>query len=153
MAVSIASFHLQELRNDGAVGEQLDLLVEELQLAATRQRQGDRLLRFRKRPFEAALVHDAASVSDEEAIKRRIFSSQDLLVELEYLRSNQGAGFIECSHAILVEHLHHLLKAKRKPLRCRQLRQQLRHDEIEAALIEMTPHPIALFAPLAFALD
>src|ERR1019366_1950776 len=103
MAVGVAIFHLHELRDDGSVGEQLDLFFKELQLATPRRRQGDRLLSFGKRPFEATLVNDAASVSDEEAIERCIFSTQNLLVELEYLRSNQGTWLVECGNAVLVE--------------------------------------------------
>jgi hypothetical protein len=50
MAVGVAVFHLHELRDDGAVGEQLDLLVEELQLPGPRRRERNRLFCFREPP-------------------------------------------------------------------------------------------------------
>ena len=95
MAVEIAVLHLHELRDDRAVGEELDLAREEHEfLARASRRDGDLLLDRRKALVEPDAVEDAAPVGKEGRIHRGPGRAEDLLVERPHVRGIERAGFV-----------------------------------------------------------
>ena len=153
VAVEIAVLHLHQLGDDGAVGEQLDLLRKEHQLfARPRRRDRDLLLGRLQGPGEADAVRNAAPVGEEGRIHRRGRRAENFLVEHPHVRRVERARLVIGGDAVGMQIGDHLPEAEAQPLGRRQHLHHGRDHEIQPALPIMAFGEIDLLAPFALAL-
>ena len=114
--VDVGIPHLHELGDDRTVGEQLDLVGQEADLAIAALR--DDLRRARQGLVDRhTAIGRPPSVDQERRGERRGVVAEDRLVQLPRTRGQLRPRLVDRRHPVLMEVGHHLLQAADEPFR------------------------------------